>query len=141
MKTRTPGGRSFGPPGAVLHARDVAISQPDMTLIASAANGKDGTRFPTALATFAARAVHSGRRVTGMDKARDVLSPRAQQLYGFAAGALPRAEPLAALVGDRAGAIEAYSHYLALRHNPEPAVKPEVDSVRAELARLVGERR
>jgi eukaryotic-like serine/threonine-protein kinase len=48
---------------------------------------------------------------------------------------------LAALVGDRAGAIEAYSHYLALRYNPEPAVKPEVNRVRAELAQLVGEPR
>jgi tetratricopeptide (TPR) repeat protein len=48
---------------------------------------------------------------------------------------------LAALVGDRAGAIKAYSHYLALRYNPEPAVKPEVDRVRAELAQLVGEPR
>ncbi len=46
---------------------------------------------------------------------------------------------LAALVGDRAGAIEAYSHYLALRYNPEPSVKPEVDRVRVELARLAGE--
>jgi hypothetical protein len=48
---------------------------------------------------------------------------------------------LAALVGDREGAITAYSHYLALRYNPEPAVKPEVDRVRAELAQLVGEPR
>jgi tetratricopeptide (TPR) repeat protein len=48
---------------------------------------------------------------------------------------------LAALVGDRAGAIEAYSHYLALRYNPEPTVKPEVERVRAELAQLVGEPR
>jgi len=48
---------------------------------------------------------------------------------------------LASLVGDRAGAIEAYSHYLALRHNPEPAVKPGVDQVRAELAHLMGEGR
>jgi serine/threonine-protein kinase len=48
---------------------------------------------------------------------------------------------LAALVGDREGAIKAYSHYLALRYNPEPAVKPEVDRVRAELAQLVGEPR
>jgi hypothetical protein len=48
---------------------------------------------------------------------------------------------LAALVGDRAGAIKAYSHYLALRYNPEPSVKPEVDRVRAELAQLVGEPR
>ena len=48
---------------------------------------------------------------------------------------------LAALAGDREGAIEAYSHYLALRHSPEPSVKPEVDQVRAELAALVGEPR
>jgi len=46
---------------------------------------------------------------------------------------------LAALTGDREGAIWAYSQYLALRYNPEPSVKPAVDSVRAELARLVGE--
>jgi hypothetical protein len=45
---------------------------------------------------------------------------------------------LAALLGDREGAIKAYSHYLALRYNPEPAVKPEVDRVRAQL---VGEPR
>ena len=48
---------------------------------------------------------------------------------------------LAALVGDRAGAIDAYSQYLAMRYNPEPSVKPEVDRVRAELAGLVGEAR
>jgi hypothetical protein len=48
---------------------------------------------------------------------------------------------LAVLMGDRAGAIKAYSHYLALRYNPEPSIKPEVDRVRAELAQLVGEPR
>jgi hypothetical protein len=48
---------------------------------------------------------------------------------------------LAALTGDREGAIEAYSHYLTLRYNPEPPVQPEVDRARAELARLVGESR
>jgi hypothetical protein len=46
---------------------------------------------------------------------------------------------LAALTGDTAGAIRAYQHYLALRPNPEPEVKPEVERVRGELARLVGE--
>jgi serine/threonine-protein kinase len=46
---------------------------------------------------------------------------------------------LAALTGDTAGAIQAYQHYLALRPNPEPQVKPEVERVRAELASLVGE--
>ena len=48
---------------------------------------------------------------------------------------------LATLVGDRADAIKAYRHYLALRYNPEPSVKLEVDRVRAELAVLVGEPR
>jgi len=46
---------------------------------------------------------------------------------------------LAALTGDRERAIRAYSHYLKLRSDPEPEVLPEVQAVRAELARLVGE--
>ena len=49
---------------------------------------------------------------------------------------------LAALNGDRAGAIRAYRHYLALRSAPEPGLGPEVERVRAELQRLeAGERR
>ena len=36
-------------------------------------------------------------------------------------------------------AIRAYQHYLALRDDPEPSVRPEVDAVRVELATLVGE--
>ncbi|MFN2399337.1 MAG: protein kinase [Gemmatimonadaceae bacterium] len=43
---------------------------------------------------------------------------------------------LAAQAGDRAGAIRAYRHYLALRSDPEPSVAPEVARVRAELERL-----
>jgi len=43
---------------------------------------------------------------------------------------------LAALVGDREGAVRAYRHYLALRSDPEPSLRPEVDRVRAALARL-----
>jgi hypothetical protein len=46
---------------------------------------------------------------------------------------------LATLVGNREGAIEAYRHYLALRHDPEPSVRPAVDRVRFELAKLVSE--
>jgi hypothetical protein len=46
---------------------------------------------------------------------------------------------LADLAGDRHGAIEAYRRYLALRTNPEPALKPQVERVRTELARLVSE--
>jgi serine/threonine-protein kinase len=43
---------------------------------------------------------------------------------------------LAALAGDTAGAIHAYRHYLALRLDPEPVLRPQVEAVRAVLARL-----
>jgi len=66
---------------------------------------------------------------------RPGYSPNAAPSY-----ALREEGRLAALVGDTAGAIRAYSHYLALRYNPEPSIKPEVERVRAELARLVKER-
>jgi hypothetical protein len=46
---------------------------------------------------------------------------------------------LAALASDTVGAITAYRHYLGLRSDPEPAVRPEVEQVRSELAALVGE--
>jgi hypothetical protein len=54
-----------------------------------AERGKDAARFPTALATFAARAVRSGRRLAGMERTKDVLSPLAQQRKGFAVCKLP----------------------------------------------------
>ena len=46
---------------------------------------------------------------------------------------------LAAELGDTAGAVRAYQHYLALRYDPDPQLQPEADEVRAELARLLGE--
>jgi hypothetical protein len=38
------------------------------------------------------------------------------------------------------GAIKAYRHYLALRSNPEPPLRTERDSIRAEVSRLGGTR-
>jgi hypothetical protein len=43
---------------------------------------------------------------------------------------------IAALTGDREGAVRAYRHYLALRYDPEPALRPEVERIRAEVERL-----
>jgi hypothetical protein len=54
-----------------------------------AERGKDATRFPSALAAFAARAVRSGRRLVSQEKPKDVLSHRAQQRHGFVVGKLP----------------------------------------------------
>ena len=68
-----------------------------------------------------------------------------RRLYWWSAGAWALATSLreegrlAALTGDREGAIQVYQHYLALRSDPELAVRPEVERVRAELAKLVGE--
>ncbi|HSE67280.1 MAG TPA: hypothetical protein VLB12_09845 [Gemmatimonadales bacterium] len=45
-----------------------------------------------------------------------------------------------ALAGDPAGAIRAYQHYLALRPDAEPEVKPEVERVSVELAKLMRQR-
>jgi tetratricopeptide (TPR) repeat protein len=47
---------------------------------------------------------------------------------------------LAALTGDSSGAVRAYRSYLALRSDPEPALRPAVEAVRAELAKLAGAR-
>jgi hypothetical protein len=51
--------------------------------------GKDPAQFVSALATFAARRVQSGGRLTGMEKSRDVLSPLAQHEHGFVVKMLP----------------------------------------------------
>jgi hypothetical protein len=67
-----------------------------------AERGKDSTRFPTALATFAARAVRSGRRLAGTDRAKDVLSPVAQQRKRFAVSPLPCGSSLNGNVFDEA---------------------------------------
>jgi hypothetical protein len=59
-----------------------------------AEKGKDATAFPTALACYAARAVQSGSRVAGQDRANDVLSPLTQRRHHFFVGRLPDFETL-----------------------------------------------
>ena len=54
-----------------------------------AQRGKDARRFVSALASFAARSVHSGRRLAGMERPKDVLSGRAQREHGFVVVRLP----------------------------------------------------
>ena len=54
-----------------------------------AEKGKDATRFPTAPASYAAKAVKCGRWVYGQMKAGDVLNEHAQQRHGFYVGKLP----------------------------------------------------
>ncbi|OAI44756.1 hypothetical protein AYO44_13535 [Planctomycetaceae bacterium SCGC AG-212-F19] len=54
-----------------------------------AERGKDATHFPSVLASFAARAVRSGRRVCGQHRAKDVMNQQAQQRHLFTVSKLP----------------------------------------------------
>jgi hypothetical protein len=54
-----------------------------------AKSGKDATQFPSVLASYAAKAVKSGRKVCGMQKAKDVMNERTQQKRSFVVGKLP----------------------------------------------------
>jgi hypothetical protein len=75
------------------HRREDAIQEMiDLTWmwhLRLAEKGKDSTLFPTALASYAARAVKSGCRFCGQERAKDVLSPLAQQGQHFAVEKLP----------------------------------------------------
>src|SRR5438874_727405 len=51
--------------------------------------GKNPEEFVGAIATFAARAVRSGRRLCGQERAQDAMSPSAQRRHGFTVSPLP----------------------------------------------------
>ena len=82
------------------HAREDAVAETVALswkwFVRLAGRGKDPSRFPCAIASFAARAVRSGRRVCGREKGKDVLSPPAQRRHGFSVGGLPERETLSA---------------------------------------------
>lgn len=54
-----------------------------------AQKGRDACRFPSVLATFAARAVRSGRRLAGQINAKDIMNEQNQQRRGYVVGKLP----------------------------------------------------
>jgi hypothetical protein len=54
-----------------------------------AERGKDASSFPTVFAALVARAVRSGLRVCGQERAKDIMSPVAQQRHGFRVETLP----------------------------------------------------
>jgi hypothetical protein len=80
-----------------------------------AQRGKDASRFPVAFANYAARAAKNGRRLCGQEKARDALSPLAQQRRGFAVQSLPMASSMTGNVFDE-----------ALAHNTQTPVPDQV---------------
>jgi hypothetical protein len=68
-------------------AETVALAWKSFVRLAQ--RGKDASRFVTVLAGYAARAVRSGRRLCGQEKAGDVLSRLAQIRNGFVVARLP----------------------------------------------------
>jgi hypothetical protein len=51
--------------------------------------GKDATQFVSAIATYAVKAVKSGRRLAGMERAKDVMNGHTQYRHGFVIQKLP----------------------------------------------------
>jgi hypothetical protein len=85
----------------------------------------------------------SRRWAAGGDLARALRTLRRRAYFFwdliFFSAALREEGRLAALAGDRDAAIRAYQHYLALRFDPDPSQRADVEQARAELANLVGE--
>jgi hypothetical protein len=104
------------------------------SFVGLAQRGIDAAEFPSALAAFAARAARNGRRVCGQDKAKDVISPRAQQQHGFKVESLPIATrlPHEAFCGAGSGRrwLEAYKD--RLRDNDRTPV-PDQAAFRADF--------
>lgn len=110
---------------------DAALQRLDALLAA----GSDMQQLVPTVATVIAARLHEAR---GDLQGALALTRRRTFWWNWLLSTPLREEGrLAALVGDTAGAIRAYRHYLALRDDPEPRVRPEVDSVRRELSRLL----
>src|SRR3984957_6390705 len=57
--------------------------------------GKDVKQFPMVFVYLVVKAVRSGRRLAGVEKAKDVMNARTQRRHGFAVKSLPlRTRPL-----------------------------------------------
>lgn len=93
-----------------------------------ARRGKDASQFASVLATYAVRAVRSGRRLCKQESAKDVLSPTAQQRHGFRVESLPISTRVAheALYGQPQGQHHLDAYEERLRDN---AVTPVPDQV------------
>lgn len=68
--------------------------------------GKDALQYVSAIATYAVKAVKSGRRITRTERAKDAMNPRTQRQHGFRVERLPfempRSSSLAQALADNA---------------------------------------
>ena len=89
-----------------------------------ARRGKDPRCFVATLARYAARAVHSGRRLCGQLKARDVMSERAQRRHGFRVEHLPIATRVC--LGDQDSQRELDIYEERLQDNTQTPIPEQV---------------
>ena len=80
----------------------------------------------------------SGDREAALDMLHRVNSNSGSSTVKYATKVLRERGRLSALTGDTAGAIRDYRRWLTLHAAAEPSVLPEVEAVRAEVARLGG---
>jgi serine/threonine-protein kinase len=78
----------------------------------------------------------SAYELSGNESAALSTLRRGKWVVGFLPTILREEGRLAARAGDRDGAIRAYQHYLALRSDPEPVLRPQRDSIHAVLESL-----
>lgn len=101
-----------------------------------ARRGKDASQFASALGSYAARAVRCGRRITGQESARDVMSPCAQRRRGFKVERLPHstAVPHEELYGETDGQRQLDEYEERLQDNTVTP-PPEQAAFRIDFAR------
>ena len=91
--------------------------------------GKDAVHFPATFASLVVRAVSSGRRLAGMEKAKDVLSRRAQARHRFRVERLPATTraPHDRIYGSVYGQRLQDEHEECLRENVRTPVPDQVN--------------
>lgn len=125
----------------LLRALDAVLAgQPDAGILVARADsafreGPGGPQFPYARLLLARLFERLDDPEAALRNLRDRCRFCPASVY-YLADRLREEGRLAAALGDRAGALDAYRRYLVLRGEPEPAVQPQVDSVRRELAAL-----
>jgi tetratricopeptide (TPR) repeat protein len=117
-----------------------ALRSPDAESLAA---GVEGMRHRAlSFAELAAHSYFQGRAYAALGRTALALEALRRRPYAtmeannYLAPSLRLEGRLAAQLGDTAGAVRAYRHYLVLRSDPDPEVRPIVDAVRTELQRL-----
>jgi len=100
--------------------------------------GKDVSQFPASFVFMVVRAVRCGRRLVGMEKTKDAMSPRAQQMHSFKVERLPGATacPHEQLYGDVDGQ-EKHDAYEERLHQNMVTPVPEQVAFRLDWPRFL----